>query len=97
MSTTSTEGRRRPGAQRRPATTARGEAILAEIDKQGLTLHEAAARAGISFESLSRVIHETEPGRLKVSTVAAVCGRLGIPLELAAPDLAAFSQTASVD
>lgn len=88
MSTTSTEGRRRPGNPRKPANTERGAKILAAIDEQELTLHQAAERAGISFDALHRVIHEPDPGWLKVSTVAAVCSRLKLPLSLVAPCLA---------
>ncbi len=93
MTTTSTtQATRRP---RKPARTRRGKRILAAIDRQGLTLHEAADKAGISFNALQRVIHE-DAGWLQVRTVVAVCLRLGLPLELVAPPMAKLPQVAPV-
>lgn len=83
MSTTTSAG---PGRPRKPARTRRGKTILAALDAAGLTLHEAAAKARISFEALCRVIHD-DPEYLQVRTVAAVCGRLGLPLDLVAPTM----------
>lgn len=74
------------GRPRRSPDSSRGRAILRLIDGQGLTLAEAACRAGIAFATLYRLIHD-DPGKQSVATVEAVCGRLHIPLNLVAPGL----------
>ena len=86
MSTTSNVGR-----PRKPAKSRRGKLILAALDAQGLTLYAAAARAGVGFEALRRVIHE-DPDWLQVRTVVAVCSRPRLPLELVAPSMAKLTK-----
>ena len=82
---------KRNGRQRTVPRTRRGKAITAHLDREGLTLHQAAARARIAFTTLYRIIHD-EPGRQSVGTVEIVCERLGLPLELVAPGLARLAR-----
>lgn len=78
----------RKGHPRKPVSTRRGQLILARLDELGLTMIEAAAKAQISYDALTRVVHERDPGWLQVRTVVAVCEHLGVPLEVMAPCLA---------
>ena len=73
------------GRPRKPARTPRGERILALLDEKGMTLKAAAELAGVSSETIFRVIHEHDPSALSVGTVTRVCEGLGLPLELVAP------------
>jgi hypothetical protein len=50
-------------------------------------LAEAAAEAKISFNSLYRAVHGTNPDRLSAGVVAALCGRLKIPLSVVSPSI----------
>lgn len=78
------------GRRGRPPTTPRterGRQILAAISGQGLTLYAAARKAKIAFPTLHGAIHG-DPSGLSVRTVHALCGRLGLPLSLVAPQLA---------
>lgn len=78
---------RRNGRPPSTPQTARGRALLAAITSQGLTLAEAAKRAGMSFAALRGVI-DHDPDRLSVRTVRTVCQRLNLPLSVVAPKLA---------
>lgn len=78
---------RRNGRPPATPTTPRGRALLAAIEGQGLTLAEAAKRAGLTFVALRGVI-DNDPDRLSVRTVRAVCQALRVPLRLVAPKLA---------
>ena len=80
--------KRRGGRERRPAKTARGRAMLAHIDALGLTVTQAARRARVGFVQLDRAIHG-DPAQLRAAVIAALCGRLGMPLPLVAPAVAA--------
>lgn len=75
----------KPKAPTRPATQ-RGRAILAALDEKGLPMYRAAQVAGITFQALYNAIHGP-PEKLSVKTVAALCGPLGLPLSLVAPQL----------
>lgn len=80
---------RRGGRQPAQPKTKRGQELLASIQGMGLTLCEAAAKARVSFPALHNALH-ADPDRMTVRVVAALCGRLGLPLDLVAPQLAAL-------
>lgn len=80
------------GRPRKPVKNARGRAILAALEAKGLGVYAAADKAGISYDAMSRVLHEPDAGWLQVRTVVAVCEHLGLPLELVAPCLARINR-----
>lgn len=90
MSLSDVTTRKRGGRKPARAKTERGRAILASLEAQGLTLQAAARKSRLAFPVLFRAIHG-DPDRLNVQTIAALCGRLGLPLALVAPPLAKFS------
>lgn len=92
MTTTTRE--RRGGRQPAQPKTKRGQAILAHIQGMNLTLSDAAKKARVSFPALHNAIHE-DPERLSVKVVAALCGRLGLPLDLVAPQIASLHSSTS--
>jgi transcriptional regulator with XRE-family HTH domain len=83
----SAENTRRGGRQPAQPTTKRGQELLARIQGMNLTLSEAAKKARVSFAALHNALHD-DPERMSVKVVAALCGRLGLPLDLVAPSLA---------
>ena len=92
--TTTTRKERRGGRQPAQPRTERGRAILAHIQGMGLSLSEAAAKARVSFPALHNALHK-RPEDLTVKVVAALCGRLGLPLDLVAPQLASLHSSAT--
>lgn len=81
------------GREPRRPKSARGQAFLGAILSQGLSLEAAAKKAGISYPTLAKLIHD-EPDRATVGVVEAVCKRLSIPLDVVAPGLAKLTASA---
>lgn len=71
-----------------PPRTERGRAILARIREEGLTITEAAARAGVNFDTLHAAIHKPNLDLMSLRAVERICTRLGVPLSVLSPVLA---------
>lgn len=92
---TTTKNPRGRGKARRPAKSARARAMYAHIDALGINLVEAAKRARLDFASFDKAIHVDDPAKLRAKVIAALVGRLGMPLALVAPSVAAATKSST--
>lgn len=67
--------------------TERGRAIYAHIADMGLSLTDAAKKAGVSFNTLRKACWG-DPENTPLGTIEKLCESLGLPLAVLSPRLA---------
>ena len=79
---------------RNAPASARGQAILDHIDKLGLTITGAAAKAGVSPNVISEMVARGNGDHTSLRVAALLVERLGLPLKLLCPALARATEKA---
>jgi transcriptional regulator with XRE-family HTH domain len=76
------------GRPAKPPATRRGRLLFAIIEAKGLTLGEAADRAGVDRAALERALHAPDVSSMALGTVERLVHGLDFPLALFSPRLA---------